>query len=77
MNDKEIEITIYKIADVNTEMVKIDERMYDLKSRLLREYAVASQVEYLKAQIELLEEQRIKSKTMLKKLAIKLATLCD
>jgi phage host-nuclease inhibitor protein Gam len=77
MNDKEIEITIYKIADVNTEMVSIDERMYDLKSRLLREYAVASQVDYLKAQIELLEEQRIKSKAMLKKWATKLATLCD
>jgi phage host-nuclease inhibitor protein Gam len=77
MNDKEIENTIYKITDVNTEMISIDERMYDLKSRLLREYAVASQVDYLKAQIELLEEQRIKSKAMLKKWAIKLATLCD
>lgn len=77
MNEKEIETTIYKITDVNTEMINIDERIYDLKSRLLREYAVASQVEYLKAQIELLEEQRIKSKAMLKKWATKLATLCD
>tara|TARA_R110000868_G_scaffold54673_5_gene170676 strand:- start:5161 stop:5394 length:234 start_codon:yes stop_codon:yes gene_type:complete len=77
MNEKEIETTIYKITDVNTEMINIDERIYDLKSRLLREYAVASQVEYLKAQIELLEEQRIKSKAMLKKWATKLVTLCD
>ena len=77
MNEKEIETTIYKITDVNTEMINIDERIYDLKSRLLREYAVASQVEYLKAQIELLEEQRIKSKAMLKKWAMKLAMICE
>ena len=77
MNEKEIETTIYKITDVNTEMINIDERIYDLQSRHLREYAVASQVEYLKAQIERLEEQRIKSKAMLKKWATKLATLCD
>lgn len=77
MNEKEIENTIYKITDVNTEMTSIDERIYDLKSRLLREYAVASQVDYLKAQIELLEEQKIKSKAILKKWATKLATLCD
>jgi hypothetical protein len=77
MNSKEIEVTIYKITDLNNEMSNIDERIYELKSRLLREYAVLSQVEYIKAQIELLNEQRIKSKSTLRKWAIKLAMLCE
>lgn len=77
MNCKEIEITTYKITDVSNELANIDGRIYDLKSRMLREYAVASQVEYLKSQIELLEEQRIKSKSLLKKWAVKLVALCE